>query len=143
MQEEGLSIDIKIGNIQKEWHWIKSELEELLRDNPQLLYKPEDVYARCLYGESSLLLVDKGFIVVIITEDETQTKKSLFVWIAKTLNKPTGFIELKNIWKTLEILGKESGCSTIETSTPIKRVGRYLEKTGWTLKTIDYTKDLI
>ena len=80
---------------------------------------------------------------MIITEDETQTKKSLFVWIAKTLNKPTGFIELKNIWKTLEILGKESGCSTIETSTPIKRVGRYLEKTGWTLKTIDYTKDLI
>ena len=143
MQEEGLSIDIKIGNIQKEWHWIKPEIEQLLADNPQLTYKVEDVYAKCLYKDASLILVDKGFIVVIITEDETQTKKSLFVWIAKTLNKPTGFIELKNIWKTLEILGKESGCSTIETSTPIKRVGRYLEKTGWTLKTIDYTKDLI
>ena len=55
----------------------------------------------------------------------------------------TGFIELKNIWKTLEILGKESGCSAMETRTPYKKVGRYLEKTGWTLKTLDYTKDLI
>ena len=46
MQEEGLSIDIKIGNIQKECHWIKPELEELLTANPQLLYRPEDVNAR-------------------------------------------------------------------------------------------------
>tara|TARA_B100000508_G_scaffold20837_1_gene14216 strand:+ start:8020 stop:8448 length:429 start_codon:yes stop_codon:yes gene_type:complete len=142
MQEEGLSIDIKIGNIQKEWHWIKPELEELLTANPQLLYRPEDVYARCLYGESSLLLVDKGFIIVTITEDEVRDIKIFYVWIAKTLNKPTGLIELKNIWKSLEILGKQSGCSTIETSTPIKRVGRYLEKTGWTLKTLEYTKDI-
>ena len=50
----------------------------ILRDNPQLLYKPEDVYARCLYGESSLLLVDKGFIIVTITEDEVRNIKIFY-----------------------------------------------------------------
>ena len=79
---------------------------------------------------------------ITITEDEVRNIKIFYVWIAKTLNKPTGLIELKNIWKSLETLGKQSGCSTIETSTPIRRVGRYLEKTGWTLKTLEYTKDI-
>ena len=83
MQGDDCSINLRIGNIQKEWDWIKPELEELLKDAVDPLYRPEDVYARCLYGESTLILVDKGFLVITITEDELLDRKTFFIWIAK------------------------------------------------------------
>ena len=143
MQGEDCFINLRIGNIQKEWYWIKPELEELLKDAVDPLYRPEDVYAKCLYGESTLILVDKGFLVITITEDELLDRKTFFIWIAKNPKNCNSIFELNAIMQNLEKLALQSNCSAMETRTPYKKVGSYLEKNGWVLSTLEYRKNLI
>jgi hypothetical protein len=45
MQEEEPFSDLRLGDIKKEWDWVKPEIEKLLINTPQNKYRPEDVYA--------------------------------------------------------------------------------------------------
>ena len=139
MQEEEPFSDLRLGDIKKEWDWVKPEIEKLLINTPQNKYRPEDVYAACVSKEAYLLVSKSGFAVVTIKDDEYTDEKILFIWILCSVKVHTKY-ELKCGWDKLEQFAKEAGCQIMETGSPLQKVGSYLMRTGWSLDNIDYSK---
>ena len=52
-----------IANIRAEWDWVKLGIEEVLHLDVNADYRPEDVYASCVMGESYLWVHPEGFVV--------------------------------------------------------------------------------
>ena len=138
MQEEEPFSDLRLGDIKKEWDWVKPEIEKLLINIPQN-YRPEDVYAACVFKEAALLISKSGFAVVTIKGDEYTDEKILFIWILCSVKVHTKY-ELKCGWDKLEQFAKEAGCQIMETGSPLQKVGSYLMRNGWNLNTIEYSK---
>ena len=80
MQEDEHFSDLKLGDIREHWHWVKHGVEEVIKLN-NASYKPEDVYARCIYGEANLFLNEGMFFITTITVDEFNMKKSYSLWV--------------------------------------------------------------
>ena len=37
-----------VGDVRQEWDWVKVGVQEILNAQPQLTFRPEDVYADCI-----------------------------------------------------------------------------------------------
>ena len=90
-------------DIRIEWDWVKPQIEQILSEQPELTYRPEDVYASCINGSAKLVTLDKNkFAVIEVTTDPFTYKKSLNIWVAgvtedgksgNTVLSYTGFFE--------------------------------------------------
>ena len=47
-------------HIREEWVWVKRGIEEILAEQAQLTFRPEDVYAACLNEEAHLWVAPAG-----------------------------------------------------------------------------------
>ncbi len=129
-----------LANIRQEWAWVKGGIEEILAEQPQLTFRPEDVYAACLNGDAHLWLAPEGFVVSTESLDEYTGTRTFFLWLAWAKNrgencamKYIGFFE-----KT----AKQYGFSRIETRTPIGALETYFLADGWKKDTVIYTREL-
>jgi|OM-RGC.v1.025422585 hypothetical protein len=139
MQEEEPFSDLIVGDVRKEWDWVKPEIEKLLINTPQNKYRPEDVYAACISKEAYLLISKSGFAVVTFRNDEYTDEKILFIWIL-CLTKVHTKKALLCGWARMSQFAKEAGCEIMETGTPLEKVGSHLLNTGWDLNTVEYSK---
>ncbi len=129
-----------IGDIREHWHWVKPGVEEILATQPQLSYKPEDVYAECLYGESTLWVAEEGFVVARSYTDPYSGKKILFVWIAWA--KEQGG---KNVARYLDFVAevaKSTEHSILEVRTPLDPMKPYLTSLGFEIEAVIYKKEI-
>lgn len=75
---------IRQEDIREKWETVKPALEEIKR-RFNAPWRPEDIYAECVYGEARLYSSEEDpdkFAVVKINVDKYTKERSLFVWVA-------------------------------------------------------------
>lgn len=126
--------------VREEWVWVKRGIEEILAEQPQLTFRPEDVYAACLNGEAHLWVAPEGFVITTAEVDEFTGEKTFLLWLAWAKNRGQS-CAIKYLPFFAE-LARENGFQNIETRTPITALEDYFLAEGWKKDTVVYTREL-
>ena len=125
--------DPVIADIRDEWDWVCPALRKLKKQIPSLTWRPEDVYAECLYGNALLYVAPDGFVITNVITDQYTKERTLHFWIAcaqelggNCVIKYLPFF--KNVAKQLE-------CKFFETWTSVDELESYFINEGWSLET--------
>lgn len=129
-----------LGNIREEWVWVKRGIEEILAEQPQLTFRPEDVYAACLNKEALLWVAPEGFVITLETHDEFTNRKTFFVWLAWA--KKRGESCVIKYYPFFAQIAKQHGFFNVEVRTPFSGIEDYLLAEGWKKDTVIYTREL-
>tara|TARA_R100001510_G_C7629806_1_gene188896 strand:+ start:479 stop:895 length:417 start_codon:yes stop_codon:yes gene_type:complete len=133
-----------VGNIRAEWDWVKKGIEKILQGQPQLTFRPEDVYVECVNGTATLFVDEhKNFAVTTIQVDQYTNKKIFLIWLAYCSNKGLrhkSFIE--QYIPFFEQVARDCQCSFVEARTAIGKLSDYYENNGWNLDTKVFTRKL-
>lgn len=130
-----------VGNIREEWHWVKPGIEEILHLDPNLTFRPEDVYASVLSGESVLYIHDNFFNVATIEVDSFSGKRTFLLWLSWA--KERGGANAVTYAKFYEDLARQYNCQRIETkSAQMPAVEYAVQKVGWEITEITFGKDI-
>lgn len=127
-------------SIRLEWDWVKRGIEEILAEQTQLTFRPEDVYAACLNGEAHLWVAPEGFVITTAEVDEFTGAKTFLVWLAWA--KKRGASCVIKYYSFFAQVAKDSGFSTIEVRTPVTALEDYLLAEGWKKDTVVYTREV-
>lgn len=129
-----------LANVRQEWDWVKQGIDEILAEQPQLTFRPEDVYAAVLNGEALLWVAPEGFVITTEQSDEFTGAKTFFIWLAwaKERGQSCAIKYLPFFAK----LAKENGYKNIETRTPVSTLEDYFLVEGWVKDTVIYTREL-
>jgi hypothetical protein len=129
------------GNIRREWHWVKPGIEEILRLDPNLTFRPEDVYASVLSGESVLYVHDNFFNVATIEVDMYSGQRTFLLWLMWA--KERGGNNSVTYTKFFEDVARQMNCQRIEArSAQMPAVDYAVAKVGWEIKEIIFGKDI-
>ena len=126
--------------VREEWVWVKRGVEEILAEQPQLTFRPEDVYAACLNGEAHLWVAPEGFVITTAEVDEFTGAKTFLLWLAWAKNRGQS-CAIKYLPFFAE-LARENGFKNIETRTPVTALENYFLAEGWKKDTVIYTREL-
>lgn len=126
--------------VREEWVWVKRGIEEILAEQPQLTFRPEDVYAACLNGEAHLWVAPEGFVITTAEVDEFTGARTFLLWLAWARKRGNN-CAFKYL-SFFEEVAREHGFQNIETRTPISQLETYFLADGWKKDTVIYTRDL-
>jgi hypothetical protein len=129
-----------VGDIRKEWHWVKPGIEEILSLAPHLTYRPEDVYAACLNRQAVLWVSDDGFVVSTTETDPFTDRRSMFLWLAWATER--GHDLVSKYQPFFERVAREAGYNQLETRSPFLKLITHLTARGWDVDTVVYTRKL-
>lgn len=134
-------VNPQLGNIRQEWDWVKKGVEEILKLDPNLTFRPEDVYASCVNGESQLWIHPDFFNVATIEVDPFTGQKTFLLWLSWA--KKRGGANAVTFASFYEDVARQCQCSRIETrSVQMPAVDYAVEKVGWQIREIVFGKDL-
>ena len=139
-QVENRLSDPVITNIRDEWDWIRPALVELKEQIPSLTWRPEDVYAECLYGKAVLHVSPEGFVITKVITDQYTKERTLHFWICWA--KKLGSNNVINYLPFFENVAKQLECNRLEVWTPVNALEAYLRGSGWSLDTKVYTRQV-
>ena len=128
-----------VADVRKEWDWVKTGVDEILLEQPQLTYRAEDVYAECISGNATLFTLGKNFAVTTMYLDKFTDNKIFLMWLTWRKNIQNASVTFMDFF---EQVARDSGCVCIEGMTPIDRLGEYYLETGWRLDTRVFRRDL-
>ena len=129
-----------LADIRKEWHWVKPGIEEILAEQPQLTYKPEDVYAAVLMQQAVLWITPEGFVVSTQEQDQFNGDVTLLIWVAWAKKRGQN-CAIKH-YEFFASNAKEAGFKKIEVRSPVPAIEKYLITEGWQKDTVVYTREL-
>jgi hypothetical protein len=129
-----------LANVRQEWDWVKRGIEEIIAEQPQLTFRPEDVYAAVLNGEALLWVAPEGFVITTEECDEFTGAKTFLVWLAWA--KERGQSCVIKYYSFFAQAAKEHGFTSIEVRTPVTSLEGYLLAEGWKKDTVIYTREL-
>ena len=129
-----------IANIRVEWDWVKTGIEEILTSQPQLTYRPEDVYAECVNGTATLFTQGRNFAITQMEVDQYSNNKTFLIWLAWTEER--GLNHAARLIAFFEQIARDCGCTIIENRTPVDKLGEYFIENGWNLDTRVFTRKL-
>ena len=132
--------DITLGNIKREWHWVRPGLEAILHGSPDINELPEDIYAACITGNAHLWCHVEGFVVTRFVEQE-DGEKGLLLWHAWA--KQMGDSHSLQFHEFFERMALDNGCEYMETQTihqPL--VHHFIDRLGYRVKTQILVKDI-
>lgn len=129
-----------LANVRQEWIWVKRGVEEILAEQAQLTYIPEDVYAACLNGDAHLWVAPEGFVVSTEERDEFTGARTFLIWLAWA--KDRGQCCAIKYYPFFARVAKQHGFNKIETRTPIPALEDYFLAEGWQKDTVVYTREL-
>ncbi|WP_291812675.1 hypothetical protein [Limnobacter sp.] len=137
-QVENHLSDPVLADIRTEWDWVGPALHELKEQIPSLTWRPEDVYAECLYGDALLHVALEGFVITNVITDQYTKDRTLHFWIcwARELggNCVIKYLPFfRNVAQQLE-------CKFFEVWTPVEELEPYLKEEGWSLDTRIFTR---
>lgn len=142
-QDEVVTVEAdnpRYANILDEWDWIKVGISEILAEQPQLTFRPEDVCVACLDGQAHLWVAEEGFVVTTVEVDEFSGDKTFLLWLAWTKNRGQS-CAIKYLPFFCQV-ARESGYKNIETRTPVSALEGYFLAQGWKKDTVIYTREL-
>ena len=126
--------------VRDHWGWVKRGVEEILAEQPQLTFRPEDVYAACLSEQAHLWVAPEGFVITTGERDQFTGSRTFLVWLAWA--KERGQNCVIKYYPFFAQIAKANGFSNIEVRTPISALEDYLVAEGWTKDTVIYTRAL-
>ncbi len=130
-----------LGNVRHEWDWVKMGIEEILHLDPNLTYRPEDVYASILSGDSQLWVHPNFFNVTTIDTDMYTGDRTFLIWLSWA--KERGGANAVTYAPFYEQVARYYKCQRIETrSAQMPAVDYAIEKVGWEIREIIFGKDL-
>ena len=131
----------KTANIREEWHWVRPGLEEIIQLDPNVSWRPEDIYASVLSGESLLWVHPDFFNISIVETDEFTGQKTFMLWISWA--KKRGGANAVTHAKFYEDVARHLDCQRISTkSVQMPAVEYAIDKVGWEITEITFGKDL-
>ncbi len=139
-QVENRLSDPVITNIRDEWDWIRPALVELKEQIPSLTWRPEDVYAECLYGKAVLHVSPEGFVITKVITDQYTKDRTLLFWIAWA-RELGGNCVIKYL-PFFENVAQQLECNFLETWTPVDELESYFLQEGWSLDTRIYMRQV-
>ena len=127
-----------IADIRKEWDWVKVGVKEILIDQPQLTYRPEDVYAECVNGNATLFVLGKNFAITTVYLDKYTDDKIFLGWLTwgKNIQNAHKYVHF------FEKIARDCGCVYMEGRTSIDRLGEYYLENDWKLETRVFRRKL-
>ena len=134
------SCDPVIADIRDQWDWIRPALLEIKSDTPTITWRPEDVYAECVYGNALLYIAAEGFAITTVLTDQYTKDRTLHFWICWAKRKGG-----KNVLKYLPFfknVAQELECKFFELGTSVKELDPYFKINGWTLTTRTYRREV-
>ena len=143
MEEANLEIvNPQIGDIRREWDWVKPGIEEVIHLDPHAPYRPEDIYASCISGESHLWVHPEGFVITTTQWCKFTGEKTLLLWVAWAHER--GNSVAAKCQDFFERVAVEQNFSHMETITSHMPIAEYLSESsiGWEIKYITLGKDL-
>jgi hypothetical protein len=131
----------RVANIREEWDWVKPGLEEILDLDPNLSWRPEDIYASVLSGESLLWVHPDFFNVSIVETDDFTGDKTFLLWISWARER--GGANAVTYAKFYEDVARHLNCQHISTkSVQMPAVEYAIDRVGWEITEITFGKDL-
>ena len=134
---EERSDDPQLADIRDHWHWVRDGIQEILEDQKQLTFIPEDVYAACVNGEAQLWVASEGFVITTGLKDEYARTSTLLIWIAWAEERGKD-----GVLKYMTFFSEEAskaGYIELEVRTPKPFTQRWLDA-GWELNHSVYTR---
>ena len=133
-----------IGDIRREWDWVRVGIEEILDKQPQFTFRPEDVYAECINGTATLFIdTNNNFAVTTIETDRHTGKKTFLIWLAWCSSKGLKHYSFIGMYVPFfEKVARDFQCSFLENRTSLQKLGEHYASTGWQLNTMIFTKEL-
>ena len=127
-----------IADIRKEWDWVKVGVKEILIGQPQLTYRPEDVYAECVSGNATLFVLGKNFAITTVYLDKYTDDKIFLGWLTwgKNIQNAHKYVHF------FEKIARDCGCVYMEGRTSIDRLGEYYLENDWKLETRVFRRKL-
>ena len=125
-------------DIRKCWNVIKVGITDILKDNPNLTFIPEDVYSECVNERAFLFTSPKGFLVLTIEVDRYTKDKTLYMWLAYTYDIGGHQWIAHEQW--MESVAKELDCKFIEAQSNVPGFESYAVANGWSLDTRVYRR---
>ena len=126
--------------IRNNWEQVRAGIEEILAEQPQLKFRPEDVYAACLNEEAFLWVAPEGFVITTSEVCQFSGARTFLLWLA-WVRKRGDNCAVKYI-SFFEEVARKHGFQNIETRTPISKLETYFLADGWTKDTVGYTREL-
>ena len=134
---EEKSDEPQLSDIRNHWHWVKDGIQEILDDQTNLTFIPEDVYAACVNGQAHLWVASGGFVVTTGLTDEFTGQRTMLIWIAWAEERGKDCV-LKYMSFCSEQASK-AGYIEVEVRTPKPFTQRWLDA-GWKLNHSVYTR---
>lgn len=132
-----------VSDVRVEWDWVKQGVKEILRDQPTLTYRPEDVYASCIAGESHLITVEKSkFVVLKISTDEFSLERTLYLWLCWVAPEIRTGENIKEYIEYFRKLAVSENCKYLETGTTTKALGRLYTSIGMEVTSSTYRLEI-
>lgn len=131
----------RVANIREEWDWVRQGIEEILHLDTNLTFRPEDIYASVLKGESQLWVHPNFFNVATIETDEFTGSKTFLLWLSWARER--GGANAVTFASFYEDVARQYNCTRIETrSCQMPAVQYAVDKVGWEIREIIFGKDL-
>lgn len=129
-----------LSDVRTEWDWVRYGIEEILKEDRNLTFRPEDVYAACLAGQALLWTTDEGFVVSTSETDVFNGEKTFLVWLAWARERGNNLAVKHRCF--FEEAAKDAAFDKIEVRSAIPEVRDYLINTGWEIDTVVFTRYL-
>lgn len=129
-----------VGDVRREWDWVRHGVEEILRTAKTLTYRPEDVYAACVNKQAVLWTTSEGFVISTTEIDPFTDRKTMFLWLAWAKERGTSLVSKYQSF--FEKAAREAGYSHLETRSPFLGLMPHLTENGWSIDTVVYTRGL-
>ena len=127
-------------DVREVWDAVRPGLEEILQQNPQLTFRPEDVYAELLEKRSLLFMSKAGWMVLSVEIDQFTGDRTLLIWLAYTFK--VGGHQWSDHQEWLNLIAAGEGCRFIEARSAVPELVPYAMKHGWTLETNVYRREV-
>jgi hypothetical protein len=101
-----------VGDIRKEWHWVRKGIEEVISLDPYVTYIPEDVYHSIKSGESTLWVHPDIFTITSIQTDSFSGERTFVIWLAWA--KEMGGNHQASHMPFYEEVARHSNCVAVE-----------------------------
>ena len=133
-----------VGNIRWEWDWVRVGVQEILDKQPQLTFRPEDVYAECVTGAATLFIDEhKNFAVTTIEVDKFTNENTFLIWLAWCSGKGLRHNSFSDLYVPFfEQVARDCKCVFLEVRTSLDKSNEYYINNGWDLDTRVFTRTL-
>lgn len=132
--------DPVVSDVREEWNWVKYGIEEILKEDRNLTFRPEDVYALCVAEQAVLWTTDDGFVVSTGELDPFTGERTFLVWLAWARQRGNNLaVQHRDFF---EEAARGAGFTKIEVRSAIPEVRDYLIGTGWEVDTIVFMRYL-